>query len=173
MYTEQHEVVTRWGHFLLDDASYAAYLEGRLWISWGTETKPKQNRQDPPHIPVNVSDRAIRLREAAVHQDPYYLLQDCFPGMQIAAPYRSRMSDLTIEEMKLSVRSSNALMRANAKTFGRVMEISQMENGFRMIRNLGVKSEKEILRNFFCACYANLTPNEQAVFWQKMIDREQ
>ena len=100
------------------------------------------------------------------------MLQQTFPGIQIQVPYRNRMKDMSIDEMNLSVRSSNALMRANAKTFERVMEIMQMENGFRLIRNLGAKSEKEIIRNFFCACYANLTPNEQAVFWQKVIDKE-
>ena len=81
------------------------------------------------------------------------------------------MSELAIDEMNLSVRSSNALMRANAKTFGRVREIIMMEDGLKKIRNLGIKSEREILRSFFTACYDHLSPTEQAVFWQKLIDR--
>lgn len=172
MYTQQHEVTTRWGHFLLDDAAYAAYLEGKLWISWGAgaPTSAANKKIVKPYIPLNVSDEAVRLRDAVAHQEVYGFLQQRFPGARVPVPYRSRMKDLSIEEMNLSVRSSNALMRANAKTFERVMEIMQMENGFRMIRNLGAKSEKEIIRNFFCACYANLTPGEQAVFWQKVLD---
>ena len=71
--------------------------------------------------------------------------------------------------MNLSVRSSNALMRANARTFGRVKEITMMEDGLKKIRNLGIKSEREILRNFFSACYYQLSPTEQAVFWQTVI----
>jgi len=49
------------------------------------------------------------------------------------------MADLPIEEMNLSVRASNALMRANAKSFGRVMDILLIEDGLKKIRNLGVK----------------------------------
>lgn len=146
LYTEQHEVTTRWGHFLLDDAAYAAYLEGKLWISWGAgaPTSAAEKKIVKPYIPLNVSEEAVRLRDAAAHQEVYGFLQQRFPGVRIPVPYRSRMKDLSIEEMNLSVRSSNALMRANARTFERVMEIMQMENGFRMIRNLGAKSEKEI-----------------------------
>ena len=174
MYSEQHEVVTRWGHFLLDDGAYAEYLAGRLWITWGerSETQSREDSRPPrqPLIPRNVSDEAVRLRDAAAHQDLYVFLQMRFPGAVVPVPYRSRMRDFSIEEMNLSVRSSNALMRANAKTFGRVMEVMQMEDGFRKIRNLGVKSEKEIIRSFFCSCYANLSPGEQAAFWQKVLD---
>ena len=176
MYTEQHEVVTRWGHFLLDDAAYAAYLEGKLWINWGVDpakTKPVTASPSKPFIPLNLSEEAVRLRDTAAHKDVYSFLQQNFPGAEVPLPFKNRMKDLSIEEMNLSVRSSNALMRANARTFGRVMEIMQMENGFKMIRNLGIKSEKEIIRNFFCACYANLSQGEQATFWQKVIDREQ
>ena len=172
MYSEQHIVKTHWGTFRLDDAAYAAYLEGKLWISWGADPgrQPAAPKPAKPFIPLNVSDEAIRLRDAAARQEVYGFLQQHFPGAQVPVPYRARMKDLSIDEMNLSVRSSNALMRANAKTFERVMEIMQMENGFKMIRNLGIKSEKEIIRSFFSSCYANLTPGEQAVFWQKVLD---
>ena len=173
MYSEQHEVITRWGHFILDDAAYAAYLEGKLWINWGTD--PAREKKIPAsspkaYIPLNVSEEAIRLRDAAAHQDVYLFLQQRFPGTSVPLPYKNRMRDLSIEEMNLSVRSSNALMRANARTFERVMEIMQMEDGFKKIRNLGIKSEKEIVRNFFSACYANLSQGEQAAFWQRTLD---
>ena len=173
MYSEQHEVVTRWGHFLLDDRSYADFLAGKLWINWGQDSMRRAPEKAPakPFIPMNVSQEAVRLRDAAAHQEIYLFLQQHFPGAEVPLPYRSRMENHSIEEMNLSVRSSNALMRANAKTFGRVMEIMQTEDGFRRIRNLGVKSEKEIIRSFFSSCYANLSPTEQAVYWQKVLDQ--
>ncbi len=173
MYSEQHEVTTRWGHFLLDDAAYAAFLEGKLWISWGMKTRISEAERKPdekPFIPPDISEKAIRLRDAAVHQEVYALLQQCFPGTRVPVPYRSRMKDLSIEEMNLSVRATNALMRANARCFGRVSEIMQMEDGLKKIRNLGTKSEREIIRSFFSACYYRLKPAEQAVFWQQIID---
>ena len=173
LYSEQHEVITHWGRFLLDDAAYAAYLEGKLWISWGAAPGKRETAQKPakPYIPVNVSDEAIRLRDEAAKQNVYSLLQELMPGRNTDVPYRSRFDDLPIEEMNLSVRSSNALMRSSIRTFGRLKEVLQMEDGLRKIRNLGLKSEREIIRSFFSACYDHLSPAEQAVFWQKVIDR--
>ena len=46
------------------------------------------------------------------------------------------------------------------------------EDGLKKIRNLGAKSESEIIRSFFTACYCQLKPSEQAVFWQKVLDHE-
>ncbi len=173
LYSEQHIVQTKLGTFSLDDAAYAAYLEGKLWISWniGNRKKEQVPKTEKPVLPVTVSDQAVRLRDACARQDICCFLQEHFPGMQIPVPYRERMSGLAIDEMNLSVRSSNALMRANAGTFGRVREIIMMEDGLKKIRNLGIKSEREILRSFFSACYDHLSPTEQAIFWQKVIDR--
>ena len=173
LYSEQHIVQIKLGTFSLDDAAYAAYLEGKLWISWniGNRKKEQVPKTEKPVLPVTVSDQAVRLRDACARQDICCFLQEHFPGMQIPVPYRERMSGLAIDEMNLSVRSSNALMRANAGTFGRVREIIMMEDGLKKIRNLGIKSEREIIRSFFSACYDHLSPAEQAVFWQKVIDR--
>ncbi len=90
MYTEQHIVRTRLGTFCLDDASYADYLAGKLWISWGTQSRAERKTPAKPHVPVNVSEEAIRLRDAA-RQDVYHFLQETFPGRQIPVPYRERM----------------------------------------------------------------------------------
>lgn len=45
----------------------------------------------------------------------------------VVFPYRSKMSDTPIDEMCLSVRSSNGLMRAGANTFGKVKSIMEQE----------------------------------------------
>ena len=173
MFSEQHIVKTHWGTFRLDNAAYAAFLEGKLWISWGAPTPKQPAAPARPYIPLNVSEEAIRLRDQAARLDVYAFRQEKFPGRRVPVPYRERMRDIPIEEMNLSVRSSNALMRANAGTFGRVSEILQIEDGLKKIRNLGIKSEKEIIRSFFTACYCLLKPGEQAVFWQKVIDHEE
>ncbi len=59
------------------------------------------------------------------------------------------MKDIPIDEVLLTVRSSNGLMRAGAKTFGALHELLLRENGLRSVRNLGQKSEQEILHSFF------------------------
>ena len=123
---------------------------------------------NPTMIPV--SPEAVNYRDLSMREDVYRMLQIYCPGKQVGLPYRERMKDLPIEEMNLSVRASNALMRANARTFGPVMEILLIEDGLKKIRNLGVKSEREIIRSFFTSCYYHLKPNEQAAFWQRVID---
>ena len=122
---------------------------------------------------IPVSPEAVNYRDVSLHEDVYLMLQLYCPGKQVGLPYRERMKDLPIEEMNLSVRASNALMRANARTFGRVMGILLTEDGLKKIRNLGVKSEKEIVRSFFTSCYYHLRPDEQAVFWQKVLEAYQ
>lgn len=120
---------------------------------------------------MTVTQEAMRYRDISQNRDVYLMLQLLCPGRQVGLPYRHRMADLPIDEMSLSVRSSNALMRANAKTFGQVMDILRMGDGLKKIRNLGIKSEKEIVRSFFTACYYKLSPTEQTVFWQKVINQ--
>ena len=79
------------------------------------------------------------------------------------------MSGVEIYEMNLSVRASNGLMRAGAKTLGKVAELVALPGGLRSIRNLGTKSEKEILRSFVELCYEKLNYREKLEFWQKAI----
>lgn len=117
-----------------------------------------------------ISQEAVRLRELSQQRDVYLMLQLYCPGRQVGLPYRQRMAELPIDEMNLSVRSSNALMRSNARTFGGVMDLMLSENGLKKVRNLGIKSEREIVRNFFSSCYYRLSPGEQARFWQKVIE---
>ena len=114
-------------------------------------------------------EEAIALRELAGKQGVYALLQERFPGSSVAIPYRRRMAEISIEEMNLSVRSSNGLRRAGAHTFGGLWALQEEEKGLRSVRNLGVKSETEIRRSFLAACYTQLSPAEKARFWQQIL----
>ena len=122
---------------------------------------------------IKISQEAVRLREPSQQRDVYLMLQLYCPGRQVGLPYRQRMAELLIDEMNLSVRSSNALMRSNARTFGGVMDLMLSKNGLKRVRNLGIKSEREIVRNFFSACYYRLNPEEQSAFWQNVIEKGQ
>ena len=88
----------------------------------------------------------------------------------MAVPYSDRLSELSIDEMNLTVRSSNGLKRANIHTFGKLKERLEMENGLINIRNIGQKSLKEIKQLFFEECYAKLLPYEKASYWQTVVD---
>ena len=113
--------------------------------------KPEQPQSVSGHVPSNVTDRAITLRDQA---DRSGVLQTLWQlGIHEAlTPYSPRSDDLSIDEMNLTVRSSNGLKRANAGTFGRLRDLLAMENGILSVRNLGQKSAKEIKQLFFEEC---------------------
>ena len=153
----RYVVTTHWGTFSLDEASYQDYLAGKLWICW-TPGKPAQPQNTTSgYIPPNVTDRAVSLREQADKAGVLATLHQL--GIHDAlVPYSSRLADLSIDEMNLTVRSSYGLKRANAGTFGRLRDLLAMENGILSVRNLGQKSAKEIKQLFFEECYARLLP---------------
>jgi DNA-directed RNA polymerase subunit alpha len=85
-------------------------------------------------------------------------------------PYSNRLADLSIDEMNLTVRSSNGLKRANIHTLGNLRKVLEVENGLQNIRNIGQKSIKEIKQMFFEECYTRMKPYEKASYWQEVID---
>lgn len=116
LFEESYEVCTHWGWFRLDRGAYEDYLAGKLWITW-IPGKPKeqaaeQRKEDV--LPPNVTDAAIRLRDLASRHGAYATFQSAFPGVAVEIPFKQRMKDKLIDELALSVRSSNGLMRANA-----------------------------------------------------------
>ena len=165
----RYVVTTHWGTFSLDEASYQDYLAGNLWICW-TPGKPVQPQNTTSgYIPPNVTDRAVSLRDQAEKTGVLATLHQ-LGARDALVPYNSRLADLSIDEMNLTVRSSNGLKRANAGTFGRLRDLLAMENGILSVRNLGQKSAKEIKQLFFEECYSRLLPYEKAQYWQELID---
>lgn len=166
----RYVVTTHWGTFSLDEGSYQDYLAGKLWICWrpGKPETPKAEANN--YVPVNVTDRAVVLRDQADKVGVLDVLRQ--QGVHEAiVPYSSRLAELSIDEMNLTVRSSNGLKRASLHTFGQLKERMEMENGITSIRNLGIKSAKEIKTLFFSECYARLLPYERAQYWQEILDR--
>lgn len=170
---ETYIVKTHWGTFRMDARSYRDYLQGKSWISW----VPGRKDADPaakgmlPELPPEVTDAALRLRGGASAEDPYEFCLRQFPGACPVMPYKERMGTLAIDEMPLSFRSSNGLKRAGIRDFTRLQDILELEKGLKLVRNIGVKSEAEILRGFFNACYERLTDSEKALYWQEMLER--
>ena len=164
----RHVVTTHWGTFSLDEGSYQDYLAGRLWICW-TPGKPERQHTPTDHIPVNVTDQAIALREQA---DKIGILETLkkLSVHETTVPYSTRLAELGIDEMNLTVRSSNGLKRANIHTFSQLYDRMQAENGLIGIRNIGQKSLKEIKQLFFMECYTRLLPYEKAHYWQELLD---
>ena len=63
-------------------------------------------------------------------------------------------------------------MRAGIHTFGKLAAALTQESGLFKIRNLGVKSEKEIRVAFIEECYRQMVPYEKAEYWQRFLESE-
>lgn len=164
----RYEVQTKYGWFSLDERAYQDYLAGKLWITW-----PPENKQAKPkaeYVPMHVSEEAVRLREAANKLGVYSTVDAEYRGCTPLIPYTVRMVDFPIDELNLSVRSSNGLMRAGLSTFGKLYAALTQEGGIFKVRNLGMKSEREIRTSFVEECYLQMFPYEKAVYWQKFLD---
>ena len=165
----RYVVTTHWGTFSLDEASYQDYIAGNLWICWIPGKPQQQKHNTNSYIPPNVTERAISLREQADKSGILHTLHQL--GVHDAlVPYSSRLSNLSIDEMNLTVRSSNGLKRANIHTFGTLKDILVIENGLLNIRNIGQKSIREIKQLFFEECYTRLLPYEKAHCWQTIVE---
>ena len=169
-----YEITTQWGKFKLDERSYQDYLDGRSWLCTAFDPmKPKHSQQTRVEVcPHNVSQRALELRDAAAKTSVGETIQRNFPDSAVKIPYRSRMAETGIDELSLSVRASNGLMRAGVSTLGKLNDTMRSESGISGIRNLGVKSVKEISRAFLVFAYSQLSPAEKAEYWQRMIDND-
>lgn len=164
----RYVVTTHWGTFSLDEGSYQDYLAGRLWICW-TPGKSEQQIAPSDHLPINITDRAVNLRDQADKIGIFETLRQL--GIYEAIiPYSKRIGELSIDEMNLTVRSSNGLKRASIHTFGQLKARMSEENGLINIRNIGQKSLREIKQLFFEECYARLLPYEKAQYWQEILD---
>ena len=164
----RYVVTTHWGTFSLDEGSYQDYLAGKLWICWAPG-KLNQQQTHSDHILVNVTERAVALRDQADKIGILATLQKL--GVHEAiVPYSIRLAELAIDEMNLTVRSSNGLKRANIHSFGQLKARMCEDNGLINIRNIGQKSLKEIKQLFFEECYMRLLPYERAQYWQEILD---
>lgn len=163
---KRYVVKTRWGTFSLDEASYYEYLEGKLWICWS----PVKQQQKECIKPAMVSKEADELRNLA-QSEPYLLMISRFPD-KTKYPYSEKLKFESIDEICLSVRSSNALKRAGILNFSQLNAKINTEEGLLSIRNLGIKSQYEIKKCFFDICYNMLSMNEKGMFWQNMIETQ-
>lgn len=145
---ESYEVRTHWGWFKLDRGAYEDYLSRKLWITWipGKSKEQTAEQQKEDVLPPNVTDAAIRLRDLASRHGAYVTFQSAFPRVVVEIPFKQRMNDKPIDELALSVRSSNGLMRGNAGTFGLLWELLSRETDI-----TDILSPKIMPINYECA----------------------
>jgi len=99
------------------------------------------------------------INDLAVMQAKGYKLN----GMQMSFPVYN-LDGLSIEELNLSVRSSNGLKRAGIMTADEILT-----RDLRMVRNLGAKSVKEIKNAVLNYSYDHMTTKQKVDFWKSVL----
>lgn len=85
---------------------------------------------------------------------------------RVRLPLSGDFLSKSIEELPLSVRSRNALMRAGLYTVDKLTEFIQTNGGLSGIRNLGKVSIQEVKLTLTEAAYEQLTEREKIEFWE-------
>lgn len=90
-------------------------------------------------------------------------------NIRVNIGFTSKACNSGIEELALSVRSYNALRRANVSTLGDLIgRLNQ--GGLKSIRNLGVKSYREIQTKMLVYGFDLLSEKEQIRFFDDLIE---
>ena len=90
-------------------------------------------------------------------------------NIKVNVGFSKSACDASIEELVLSVRSYNALRRANVTTLGGLIERLN-EGGLKSIRNLGVKSYSEIQTKMLVYGYERLSEREKSEFFYNLVE---
>ena len=114
---------------------------------------------------------AKNLYKAAEEFGVVYVLSLFGSNLKVRIPINDDLWNASIDEMHLSVRARNGLMRASADTIGKVSERIMEEGGLNKIRNLGNKSISEIKTVLLAEGYERLSEKEKIRFWQDFLTK--
>ncbi len=90
-------------------------------------------------------------------------------NIRVNVGFSKSACDSSIEELALSVRSYNALRRANVTTLGDLIERLN-EGGLKSIRNLGAKSFSEIQTKMLVFGFERLSEKEKSEFFHFLVE---
>ena len=90
-------------------------------------------------------------------------------NIRVNVGFSKSACDSSIEELALSVRSHNALRRANVTTLGDLIERLN-EGGLKSIRNLGTKSFSEIQTKMLVFGFERLSEKEKTEFFYYLVE---
>ncbi len=90
-------------------------------------------------------------------------------NIRVSVGFSKRDCNFSIEELALSVRSYNALRRANIPTLGDLIELLN-EGRLKSIRNLGAKSFSEIQTKMLVFGSERLSEKEKSEFFHYLVE---
>lgn len=118
-----------------------------------------------------MNNTALALYETAERNGLISALQPFGKNINIKIPYSVSFSKLPIDNLELSVRSRNGLMRAGLDTVEKLVSTIMTETGLNSVRNLGIKSVNEIKTCLLVSAYQLLNTREKHAFWEEFEKR--
>ena len=114
---------------------------------------------------MNHKERADELRRTADSEGIVSALAPFGTNLKILIPISKTMRNSDIDELNLSIRSRNGLLRAGLNTVGKVCEKIMDERGLDQLRNIGRKSISEIKTVTLAEAYYRLNDAGKSRFW--------
>ena len=90
-------------------------------------------------------------------------------NLKINIGFSKKVCEESIDELMLSVRSSNALKRAGIDSIEKLIDTIDAGE-LQSLRNLGTKSRNEVQTKILVFGYEKLTEKEKAEFFEKLIE---
>lgn len=163
---KRYVIETWFGPCLVDEGAYRDYLAGDSWLNW-TPGK-KKNKTKTAAAEEGWSREVLEWREQADRTGIKAAVEAFGAEPFLPELIPERLYPLSIQELDLTVRASNGLMRAGADQVSKVLDLMKGERGLMAVRNLGLKSTAEIQTVLLEECYHRMTPSERGAFWKKL-----
>lgn len=118
-----------------------------------------------------MNNTARALYETAERKGLIATLEPYGRNINVKIPYSIAFSKTPIDNLELSVRSRNGLMRAGLDTVEKLAATIMTETGLNTVRNLGRKSVNEIKTCLLVSAYQQLNTREKNAFWEEFDRR--
>ena len=97
-------------------------------------------------------------------------LECVYTKRNVAIPFNDNDFDVGLDTLKMSMRTTNALRAAGARTINDVLDVHR-NISLSKVRNLGTKSCVELLETILDYCWDRMTNDERTMFLIDTVER--
>lgn len=109
-----------------------------------------------------------QLKAHAENEGASSVIKAAGVNINLEIPLYDDFLTLPIDELNLSVRARNGLMRAGLYDIRKLATALGSDEGIGLVRNLGIKSADEIKCRFLDEGYSRLNDEGKTSFWNKV-----
>lgn len=94
-------------------------------------------------------------------------------SLNLSLPLGEKFLQKSIDELDLSARSQNCLIRKNVRTIDDLAETIDNPDGLANMRGIGAKSVNEIKTKLMALAYDNMSKRQKLEFLKDLVDKNQ